>query len=451
MPKTLFEKIWDRHVITTRAGQTLLYVDRHIIHDSSLHAFANLDKRGIAVRKKALTFGTPDHYVPTVSRDPADCPTPEIRHMVTLYASNMKKHAVPSFKLEDERQGIVHIIGPEQGLTLPGQLLVCGDSHTSTHGALGALAFGIGQSENEHVLATQTLWQGPSKTMRITVDGVRPQGVTAKDVILAIIGRIGAGGAVGHVVEYAGSAIRDMSIEERLTVCNMSIEAGARAGMVAPDEKTFAYVEGRPMAPKGSAWDAALAYWKTLPSDADAKFDREVRLDAAELQPMITWGTSPENALPITAVVPGEPRRALEYMGLKEGVPLEGIAIDRVFIGSCTNSRIEDLRAAAAVAKGRKAKVQAIVAPGSGLVKKQAEAEGLDRIFKEAGFEWRFAGCSMCVGMNGDLGKPQERIASTSNRNFEGRQGKGVRTHLMSPAMAAAAAVSGKITDVRKL
>ena len=451
MPRSLFEKIWERHVITQRAGQYLLYVDRHIIHDSSLHAFSNLDKRGLAVRQKALTFGTPDHYVPTVSRDPADCPTPEIRHMVTLYASNMKKHAVPSFSLDDERQGIVHIIGPEQGLTLPGQLLVCGDSHTSTHGALGALAFGIGQSENEHVLATQTLWQGPSKTMRITVDGVRPQGVTAKDVILAIIGKIGAGGAVGHVVEYAGSAIRGMSIEERLTVCNMSIEAGARAGMVAPDEKTFAYLEGRPKAPKGAAWDAALAYWKTLPSDPDAKFDREVRLEAAELQPMVTWGTSPENALPISATVPDKPQRALEYMGLAPGTPLDGIKVDRVFIGSCTNSRIEDLRAAAAVAKGRKAKVQAIVAPGSGLVKKQAEAEGLDRIFKEAGFEWRFAGCSMCVGMNGDLGKPQERIASTSNRNFEGRQGKGVRTHLMSPAMAAAAAVSGKITDVRKL
>ena len=451
MLRTLFEKIWRRHVITERAGQCLLYVDRHIIHDSSLHAFANLERRGLPVRRKALTFGTPDHYVPTVSRDPADCPTPEIRHMVTLYASNMKKHGVPSFRLDDERQGIVHIIGPEQGLTLPGVLLVCGDSHTSTHGALGALAFGIGQSENEHVLATQTLWQAPSKTMRISVEGIRPHGVTAKDVILAIIGKIGAAGAVGHVVEYAGSTIRAMSIEERLTVCNMSIEAGARAGMVAPDDTTFAYIAGRPMAPRGEAFEQALKYWQALPTDAEARFDAEVSLDASKLEPMVTWGTNPSQVLPISGAVPGGSQRALEYMGLSQGKPLDGLPVDRVFIGSCTNSRIEDLRAAASVAKGRKARVQAIVAPGSGLVKKQAEAEGLDRVFREAGFEWRFAGCSMCVGMNGDLGKPQERIASTSNRNFEGRQGRGVRTHLMSPAMAAAAAVSGKITDVRKL
>jgi 3-isopropylmalate/(R)-2-methylmalate dehydratase large subunit len=369
--------------------------------------------------------------------------------MVEAYPASMKQHRIPHVLLDDERQGIVHIIGPELGITQPGMVLVCGDSHTSTHGALGALAFGIGQSENEHVLATQTLWQAPVKTLRISIDGARPAGVSAKDVILAIIAKIGAGGAVGHVIEYAGSTVRAMSIEERLTVCNMSIEAGARAGMVAPDDATFEYLRGRPFAPKD--FDQAVRFWKTLPSDPDATFDREVSLNASELAPMVTWGTSPENALPISATVPGAPQRALEYMGLTAGAALEGLPVDRVFIGSCTNSRIEDLRAAATVAQGRKVRVPAIVVPGSGLVKKQAEAEGLDRVFREAGFEWRHAGCSMCVGMNGDLGKPQERIASTSNRNFEGRQGKGARTHLMSPAMAAAAAVTGKLTDVRKL
>ena len=339
---------------------------------------------------------------------------------------------------------------------------MCGDSHTSTHGALGAFAFGIGQSENEHVLATQTVWQAPQKTMRIVVDGRLPGGVSAKDVILAIIAKIGAAGAVGHVVEYAGAALRAMSIEERLTICNMSIEAGARAGMVAPDDTTYAYLGSRPFAPQGEQWDAALAYWRSLPTDDGARFDREVSLDAAALEPMVTWGTSPEHALAISAVVPDPARagdaarrqseaRALEYMGLAPGVKLEGLPVDRVFIGSCTNSRIEDLRAAAAVLRGRKARIPAIVVPGSGLVRKQAEAEGLDKVFREAGVEWRYAGCSMCVGINGDLGRPGERIASTSNRNFEGRQGKGVRTHLVSPAMAAAAAVAGSLADVRKL
>ena len=461
-PRTLFEKIWDRHVVLRRDDHCLLYVDRHIIHDGSFHAFGKLAKRGAPVRRPQLTFGTPDHYVPTVSRSPADAPTPEIRRMVETFVDNVRTHGVPSFHLDDERQGIVHIIGPEQGITLPGLLLVCGDSHTSTHGALGAFAFGIGQSENEHVLATQTIWQASQKTMRITVDGRRPDGVSAKDVILAIIAKIGAGGAVGHVVEYAGAALRAMSVEERLTVCNMSIEAGARAGMVAPDDTTYAYLAGRPFAPQGAQWDAALADWRSLPTDDGARFDREVTLDAAGVEPMVTWGTSPEHALPIGAVVPDPAdardaarrqaaARALEYMGLAPGTKLEGLPVDRVFIGSCTNSRIEDLRAAAAVLRGRKARIPAIVVPGSGLVRKQAEAEGLDKVFREAGLEWRYAGCSMCVGINGDLGRPGERIASTSNRNFEGRQGKGVRTHLVSPAMAAAAAVAGALADARKL
>ena len=449
-PRTLFEKIWDRHVVLRRADQCLLYVDRHIIHDGSFHAFAKLDGRNLPVRRARLTFGTPDHYVPTVSRSPADAPTPEIRRMVETFAGNVGRHGIDAFHLADPRQGIVHIVGPEQGITLPGLLLVCGDSHTSTHGALGAFAFGIGQSENQHVLATQTLWQAPQKTLRIAVEGTRPAGVTAKDVILAIIARIGAGGAVGHVIEYAGAAIRAMTIEERLTVCNMSIEAGARAGMIAPDDATFAYLAGKPYAPREKLWDQAVRYWKTLPSDPEARFDAEVALDAGTLAPMVTWGTSPEHALPVSASVPDSPGRSLEYMDLRPGTRLEGLKIDRVFIGSCTNSRIEDLRAAAAVARRGKAKVPAMVVPGSGLVKQQAEAEGLDRVFLEAGFEWRHAGCSMCVGINGETGRPGERIASTSNRNFEGRQGQGVRTHLMSPAMAAAAALAGHITDVRK-
>jgi 3-isopropylmalate/(R)-2-methylmalate dehydratase large subunit len=450
-PRTLFAKIWDRHVVLRREGQCLLYVDRQIVHEGSFHAFAELARRGLKVRRPRQVFGTPDHYVPTVSRSPANAPTVEIRRMVETFGANVRAHGFPAFELTDQRQGIVHIVGPEQGITLPGFLLVCNDSHTSTHGALGALAFGLGQSESAHVLATQTLWQAAQKTMRISVEGMKPAGVSAKDVILAIIAKIGAGGALQHVIEYAGAAIRAMSVEERLTVCNMSIEAGARAGMVAPDDATFAYLSGRPFAPKGAEWDRALAYWKTLPSDPHARFDAEASLDASRLEPMITWGTSPEHAAPISGAVPQGPVRAHDYMGLAPGTKLEGLKIDRVFIGSCTNSRIEDLRAAAAVVRGKKARIPAMVVPGSGLVKKQAEAEGLEAVFRAAGFEWRHAGCSMCVGINGDLGQPQERIASTSNRNFEGRQGRGVRTHLMSPAMAAAAAVTGCLTDVRKL
>ncbi len=449
--RTLFEKIWERHVVARRGGQCLLYVDRHIVHDGSFHAFANLERRGVKLRRPAQTFGMPDHYVPTLSRSPRDSATPEIRRMIEDFSKNVGRHGIPAFQLDDARQGIVHIVGPEQGITLPGLVLVCGDSHTSTHGALGALAFGIGQSENEHVLATQALWQAPQKTLRILVEGQRPRGVSAKDVILAIIAKIGVGGAARHVIEYAGATIRAMSIEERLTVCNMSIEAGARAGMVAPDDATFAYLVDKPLAPKGALWEAALKYWKTLPSDPDARFDLEVQISAENLEPMVTWGTNPGHVVPITGVVPAGVPRALEYMGLEPGTGLEGLAVDRVFIGSCTNSRIEDLRAAAAVVRGRRAKVPAMVVPGSGLVKKQAEAEGLDKLFLEAVFEWRHAGCSMCVGVNGDLGRPQERIASTSNRNFEGRQGKGARTHLMSPAMAAAAAIYGRLTDIRKV
>ena len=371
--------------------------------------------------------------------------------MVETYAANVQAHGIRAFHLEDPRQGIVHVVGPEQGITLPGLLVVCGDSHTSTHGALGALAFGIGQSENEHVLATQTLWQAPPKMLRVAVEGRRGDGISAKDVILALIAKIGAAGAVGHVIEYAGAVIRAMSIEERLTVCNMSIEAGARAGMVAPDDATYEYLHGAPFSPRGAEWEKALAYWRALPSDPGARFDAEVTMEATGLEPMVTWGTSPEHAVPVSGVVPDSPQRPLQYMGLAPGTRLEGLKIDRVFIGSCTNSRIEDLRAAAAVARRGKARVPAIVVPGSGLVKQQAEAEGLDRVFRDAGFEWRHAGCSMCVGINGETGRPGERIASTSNRNFEGRQGQGVRTHLMSPAMAAAAALRGAVVDVRKL
>jgi len=369
---------------------------------------------------------------------------------------------VTAFGLRDPRQGIVHVVGPEQGITLPGLLLVCGDSHTSTHGALGAYAFGIGQSENEHVLATQTIWQPPPMTIRITVDGTRPQGVTAKDVILAIIARIGAGAAARHVIEYAGPVIRTMSMEERLTVCNMSIEAGARAGLVAPDDTTFEYLAGRPYAPHGALWDAALADWRRLPTDDGAEFDREVHIRADEVEPMVTWGTSPEHGLPISGLVPdpaGEPdparRQALEraqsYMDLAPGTPMDGLPVDRVFIGSCTNARIEDLRAVAAIVRGARVRVPTLIVPGSGLVRQQAQAEGLDRVFIDAGMDWRHAGCSMCVGTNGDTGQPGQRVASTSNRNFEGRQGQGVRTHLVSPAMAAAAALQGRLVDVRRM
>jgi 3-isopropylmalate/(R)-2-methylmalate dehydratase large subunit len=457
----MLEKIWARHVVAEGpGGHVLLYVDRHLLHEGSTHAFARLASAGRRVRRPDLAFATADHYVLT---SPGPLATdPEIRSMVDTLARHTADQGVTFFGPGDPRRGIVHVIGPEQGLTLPGLTLVCGDSHTSTHGAFGALAFGIGSTEVEHVLATQTLWQTKPRAMRILVDGHLGFGVTAKDVILTVIATIGAGGGTGHVIEYAGSAIRDMSMEQRMTICNMSIEAGARAGMIAPDETTFAYLEGRPFAPSGDLWKRAVDDWRTLPTDRQAVFDREVRLDAAEVAPTVTWGTSPQDALPITGLVPdpaaiSDPsrrqamERALAYMGLTPGIPLAGIPVDRVFIGSCTNSRLEDLRVVARVVRGRRAVVPAWVVPGSGQVKQAAEAEGLDRIFREAGFEWREAGCSMCVGMNGEVAREGERVASTSNRNFEGRQGKGARTHLMSPTMAAAAAVSGHLTDVRVL
>ena len=461
--RTLFDKIWQRHVVVDRGdGHHLLYVDRHLMHDGSSVAFEALRKRGLTVRRPELALATPDHFTSTASRDPAAIADPMHRRHVEAIRANARGAGVPLFHVDDPRQGIAHVVGPEQGFTRPGITLVCGDSHTATHGAVGALAFGIGSSEVAHVMATQCLWQRKPKAMRVRVDGALARGVVAKDLVLAIIARIGAAGGVGHVIEYAGSTIRGLSIEGRLTVCNMSIEAGARAGMVAPDDTTYAYLHGRPMSPQGEAWDRAVASWRTLPTDEDAAFDREVSLDATTIAPMLTWGTSPEDAVPIDAAVP-DPRHApdaakreamrmsLDYMGLAPGTPMDTIPVDRVFIGSCTNSRIEDLRDAARVARGRRAVVPAWVVPGSGLVKAQAEAEGLDRVFREAGFEWREPGCSMCVGMNGDIGLPGQRIASTSNRNFMGRQGRGVRTHLLGPAMAAAAAVTGRFTDVRRL
>jgi 3-isopropylmalate/(R)-2-methylmalate dehydratase large subunit len=461
-PSTLFDKIWSSHAILVRPnGATLLHIDRHLVHDGSGNAFRMLKEKGLAVRRPDRTFATPDHYVSTLNHDLASINEPHRRGVVEDLEANAKAAGLTLFGLTDRRQGIVHVVGPEQGLSQPGMIMVCGDSHTATHGALGALAFGVGASEVGHVLATQTLWQSKPKNMRIVVDGALGPGVHAKDVILAIIARVGAAGGAGHVIEYAGSTIRALGIEGRLTICNMSIEAGARAGMVAPDDTTFAYLLGRPYAPKGADWDKAVTYWGSLTSDADAQFDREVRLDAAGIAPMATWGTSPESAAPITERVPDPAsesdaarrdsmQRALAYMDLRPGMPLTDIAIDRVFIGSCTNSRIEDLRAAAKVLDGRRAVIPAMAVPGSGLVKAQAEAEGLDAIFKRAGFEWREAGCSMCVGMNGDLVAPGERCASTSNRNFVGRQGKGARTHLVSPTMAAAASVAGKLADVRQ-
>ncbi len=460
---TMFEKIWRRHVVVDRPdGYTLLYIDRHLMHDGSAGSFARLRARDLTLRRPDRSFATPDHYVSTGGRGLGAIGDSHHRGIVAVMAENHARYGFTVFDIGDERQGIAHVVGPEQGITQPGLTLVCGDSHTSTHGALGALAFGIGSSEVTHVMATQCVWQRKPKAMRIAVDGTLGFGITAKDVILAIIARIGAGGAIGHVVEYAGSAIRNLSIEGRLTLCNMSIEAGGRAGMVAPDDTTFAYLHGRAFAPQGAAWDKALAYWRGVPSDEGAVFDKDVKLDGAAIAPMVTWGTSPEDALPITARIPDPGsapdaakregmERALAYMGLRPGTPLEEVPVDRVFIGSCTNSRIEDLRSAAAVVRGRKAVVPSWSVAGSGVVKRQAEAEGLDRVFREAGFEWREPGCSMCVGMNGDIGKPGQRIASTSNRNFVGRQGQGVRTHLLSPAMAAASAVTGRFTDVRKL
>jgi len=460
-PRTLFDKVWDSHVVVGRAnGPALLYIDRHIIHEGSFHAFADMRRRGLPVRRPRQMFGTPDHYVPTHARDSAGAASPQIGRMIDQFHDNMAWGGIRHFPLHDARQGIVHVMGPEQGITLPGMTLVCSDSHTSTHGALGAIAFGIGQSESAHVMATQTLWQKRPRSLRIVVEGHRAPGVTAKDVILAIIARIGADGAVGHAIEYAGPVIEAMSIEERLTVCNMSVEAGARCGMVAPDDTTFEYLRGRPHAPRGAEWDAAVAYWRSLPTDDGARFDREVRIDGSAIEPMVTWGTSPEDALPIGGAIPDpaamhDPQRrataqaALTYMDLAPGTPLNTIPIDFVFIGSCTNSRLDDLRAAAQVLRGRKAVVPGMVVPGSGVVKQAAEAEGLDRVFEDAGLQWLDSGCSMCAAMNGDAVPPYRRCASTSNRNFVGRQGPNARTHLLSPAMAAAAALAGTLTDVR--
>jgi len=464
-PRTLFDKIWDSHVVDRNPdGTCVLYIDRHLVHEvTSPQAFEGLRIAGRKVRRPDLTLAVADHNVPTTNRA-AGIEDTESRIQVETLDDNCAFFGVPEFKMDDIRQGIVHVIGPEQGFTQPGTTIVCGDSHTATHGAFGGLAFGIGTSEVEHVLATQTLLQMPAKNMLVKVEGTLGKGVTAKDVILAIIGKIGTAGGTGHVIEYAGSAIRGLSMEGRMTVCNMSIEAGARAGLVAPDETTFAYLKGRPMSPKGNTWEQAVAYWKTLPSDPGAHYDRVVELKAEDIVPHVTWGTSPEQVQPIDGRVPdpsGEKdemrrngiKRALEYMGLKPGMRIDEIPIDTVFIGSCTNSRIEDLRQAAAVAKGKKVKpgMRALVVPGSGLVKHQAEEEGLDKVFLDAGFEWREAGCSMCLAMNADKLAQGERCASTSNRNFEGRQGFGGRTHLVSPAMAVAAALTGRLTDVRGL
>ena len=464
-PKTLFDKIWESHVVDVQEdGTCLLYIDRQIIHEiTSAQAFEGLREAGRKVRRPEAQLLVPDHNVPTTDRS-LPIENEESRIQIDLLKENAEAFGLPYIELNDIRQGIVHVIGPEQGFTLPGLTMACGDSHTSTHGAFGCLAFGIGTSEVEHVLATQSLIQRPAKNMRVTVDGALPQGVVAKDLALAIIGAIGTAGGTGCVIEYAGKAVEDLSMEGRMTLCNMTIEGGARAGLVAPDQTTFDYVKGRPMAPKGAAWERAEAYWRTLPSDPGAEYDKEVTIAADSIEPQVTWGTSPEMVLPISGSVPdpsgeddGNRRRSLEraidYMGLEAGQALTDIRVDRVFIGSCTNSRIEDLRAAAVVARGRSVAVgvHAMVVPGSGLVKHQAEEEGLDAVFKAAGFDWREPGCSMCIAMNGDMLQPGERSASTSNRNFEGRQGPGGRTHLMSPAMAAAAAVNGRLSDHREL
>jgi 3-isopropylmalate/(R)-2-methylmalate dehydratase large subunit len=463
--RTLFDKIWDSHVVSRQDdGTCLIYIDRHLVHEvTSPQAFEGLRLAKRKVRRPDLTLAVADHNVPTTDRSKG-IDDEESRIQVETLTRNCADFGIQLYDMADVRQGIVHIIGPEQGFTLPGTTIVCGDSHTATHGAFGALAFGIGTSEVEHVLATQTLIQRPAKNMRISVEGEPPLGVTAKDVILAIIGKIGTAGGTGHVIEYAGPAIRALSMEGRMTVCNMSVEAGARAGLIAPDETTFDYIKGRPLAPKAGRWETALADWKTLPSDPGAAYDKEVVLNAAEIEPQVTWGTSPEDVVPITGRVPDPAsardegkaeamRRSLDYMGLSAGTPMQEIKVEKVFIGSCTNGRIEDLRAVAALAKGRKVApgVHAMVVPGSGLVKNQAEEEGLDKILIEAGFDWREPGCSMCLAMNADKLQPGERCASTSNRNFEGRQGRGGRTHLVSPGMAAAAAIAGHLADVREL
>ena len=464
-PRTLFDKIWDAHLVDQRDdGASLLYIDRHLVHEvTSPQAFEGLREAGRGVRRPEACLAVADHNVPTTDRA-AGIQEEDSRIQVETLEANCAEFGVPYVPMDDVRQGIVHIIGPEQGLTQPGTTIVCGDSHTATHGAFGAFAMGIGTSEVEHVLATQTLILKRPKNLRITVEGALPFAVTAKDLVLAIIGEIGAAGGVGHVIEYAGGAIEDLSMEGRMTVCNMSIEAGARAGLIAPDATTFEYLKGRPFAPKAGAWEQAAAFWSTLRSDPGAAYHTEVRLDAAAIAPQVTWGTSPQDVVPITGAVPdpaAEPdpgrrraiERSLEYLDLAPGTPMQEIAVARVFIGSCTNGRIEDLRAAAAVVRDRHvaAGVGAMVVPGSGLVKHQAEEEGLDEIFLAAGFEWREPGCSMCLAMNADKLEPGERCAATSNRNFEGRQGPGGRTHLMSPAMAAAAAVTGRLADVREL
>ena len=463
-PRTLFEKIWDNHIVNRRDdGTCLIYIDRHLIHEvTSPQAFEGLRMSGRKVRRPELTVAVPDHNVPTTNRDEPIADLEAMQQLDAL-ARNCAEAGILYFPLGDIRQGIVHIIGPEQGMTLPGMTIVCGDSHTSTHGAFGALAFGIGTSEVEHVLATQTLIQKPARNMRVRIDGTLGAGVTAKDLILAIVGHLGTAGGTGYVIEYAGEAIEALSMEGRMTVCNMSVEAGARAGMIAPDETTYRYIQDRPFAPKGDDWRRALQSWRSLSSDADAVYEREEVLRGADIEPQVTWGTSPEDVVPISGRVPDpgqEPdidkrsaiERSLQYMGLLPNQPINEITVDRVFIGSCTNGRIEDLRDAAGVVKGRRVvdSVQAMVVPGSGLVKQQAEAEGLDRVFIEAGFEWREPGCSMCLAMNADRLEPGERCASTSNRNFEGRQGFRGRTHLVSPAMAAVAAVSGVFADARE-
>jgi len=460
-PQTVIDKLWSSHEIVRREdGACLVWIDRHYVHEGSFHAFSQMKARGRAIAEPGLTFGIADHYVPTRRAEPIA--NPEIAAMVRNFEANAAESDIMLFGLRDPRQGIVHVVGPEQGLTLPGLTIVCGDSHTSTHGAFGAYAFGIGASEVAHVLMTQTLWQKKPKSMRITVNGTAAPGVGAKDIALAIIAHVGADGARGHAIEFSGNAIRGLSMEGRMTLCNMSIEAGGRLGIVAPDKKTFAYLKGRPFAPNADLFDRAVEAWSTIVSDPDASFDREVSLDGGAIAPIVTWGTTPDDALPIDGQVPdpaceADParakylREALDYMAIEPGKKLTEIAIDRVFIGSCTNSRIEDLRAAAAVLAGRVSKVPGLVSPGSSPVKRQAEEEGLDRIFRDAGLEWADSGCSMCVGINGDIVPPGERCASTTNRNFRGRQGPGARTHLMSPAMVAAAAVSGRLADVRPL
>jgi 3-isopropylmalate/(R)-2-methylmalate dehydratase large subunit len=464
-PRTLYQKVWEEHVVSERSdGSTLLYVDRHLLHEvSTPQSFRRLDSKQLRPHRPHTNLAVPDHSIPTTNRS-AGIEDPLARDQVERLRTNCERYDIPFIPLDHERQGIVHVVGPELGFTLPGTVLVCGDSHTSTHGAFGTLAFGVGASECATVMATQCIPQRRARTMEVRLDGTLPQWVSAKDIALALIAKIGSDGAAGHALEYRGSTIATMSMEARMTLCNMSIEAGTRAGMIAPDDVTFAYLEGRPYAPRGALFEQALDYWRTLPSDAGAQFDRSVQLDVSTLAPQVTWGTNPELALPIDGRIPDPDtatdanaraliRASLDYMDLRPGMAVQDIAIDRVFIGSCTNGRIEDLRAAAQVLTGRKVSshVRAMVVPGSTAVRLQAEKEGLDRIFKDAGFEWRDAGCSMCVAMNADRLQPGERCASTSNRNFEGRQGRGGRTHLMSPAMAAAAAVAGHLVDVRQL